>query len=456
MSFTMSSQNSKTARYRLYSIAMASLLMSACTLLNSVASAPSVGVQSIWGLFKPHKSVDLVALQDSLLRFADDFINTEWRAINQLELNGSQIDRYDQVRFKLHFASDMVSLSTGSNPVGNLVNMVVYVSTLKNGIEEYWIPLNNGVSEQPILEALKGSEHDIWDIANHWLNPTQIQQLKAGIDHWKLTQPVEMRDFGSYGSISLVNDLVSEALIKNTSDNSLFAFLNLDPLASLDPATRELTQTRLFGERTLFVGKHMPQILEWQAELLSLRTLKHSTLTSLVDDAHHFSLTAMDLGRTLDQLPQNIARERKAIFDQIRQDAPQLQSLSLEFTRTFEEGQKMASSVTEVISGIKELRAMIQGDSTDNPVTLAKELSNLITQLDGTLDRINRLMHFIGHSEDMGKLEGLKDGVQRSTNELIDYAFKRILFVLTYLFFLMGLLVYLVFFLKAHFSRARS
>ena len=431
----------KNPKLRPFVLSLCAVLLSACSLINGLASGPALGVQSFLGLFKTAKPVDLVALQDSLLRFADDFINMESRSVDLLEVNGSKITRFDQVRFKLHFASDMVTLSTGSNPIGNLINVVVYVSTLRSSLEEYWIPLDNGISEAPILRALQGSEKDIWDIANQWLSEQQVKQLKTSIDNWKLNQPPEIRDFGSFGSISLVNDLVSDALIKNEGESGLFAVFNLDPLASLDPATRELTQTRLFGERTLFLGKHMPQLVEWQAELLSLRTLKNPTLTGLVDDANRFAQTADDMSKTLSGIPGTIATERKAIFDQLREETPEIKALSAELTRTFEEGQRMAASVSEVLSSIKEIRAEAIRDGTqDNAALSGKDLINVLAHLEGTLNQTNQLLQIVKNDEYIEKLKQVNRSMNDSAIGIVDYAFKKLIILAAFCFGMMGLM----------------
>ena len=54
-----------------------------------------------------------------------------------------------------------------------------------------------------------------------------------------------------------------------------------DPLAGLDPAVRELTQTRLFAERALYVAQKMPLLLRWQTELLTINTLNQPAVLTL-------------------------------------------------------------------------------------------------------------------------------------------------------------------------------
>lgn len=409
-------------------------------------------LSSFLGLSKP---VDLVALQDSLLRFSDEFIASESRAIAQLEQDGSPLTRYSQVKFKVQFASDMLTLSTGSNPLSNLINMVIYVSTLKSSIQNYWLPLSNGVSELPVLRAVNDCEKDIWAIANQWLQPKQRAQLKQAIENWKHERPMSPHDSGSYASISLVNALTSEASVKNEGNNSLFSLLNLDPLASLDPATRELTDTRLFGERTLFVGKHLPQIMEWQLELLTLRTLQHPVIDQAIDNTTHLTKTSEKVGLTLSALPQTIARERKALLDAINAQTPQITELASQLEHTFGEGQKMADSVAALLT---KAEAMTTQESVNNPKIKpiprggvdVDEYKELLVHLDSSLQHLNELsqvvLPILENREQMTSISELSLSLSQNAADtgqtLVDYAFKKLL-ILSLLIMLMiaGLMV---------------
>ena len=47
----------------------------------------------------------------------------------------------------------------------------------------------------------------------------------------------------------------------DTKGDSVFSLFQVDPLSGLDPAVREIAQTRLFAERALFVAQKMPMLL---------------------------------------------------------------------------------------------------------------------------------------------------------------------------------------------------
>ena len=419
----------------------------ACTLVSAVASGPEYGARYIAQIFGSTNQVDPVAVQDDLLRFADDFISTESIAISELVAAGAKMDRYKEVKLKMQYASDMLTLATGSNPIGDLINVVVYITSLKESLEQHWLAINTTVPGQPVLSAIRSSEKDIWTIAGRWLSPEQLSQLRESIKVRAQVPSKEDQHNGIFASISLVNDILVNTTYGANHDNSLFSLLDLDPLAGLDPAARELTQTRLFGERTLFVGKHMPQLVEWQAELLSLRTLKNPTITALVDNAGNLTKTAGQMGETLERFPQIFTSERKAIIEELKREAPELKSLSSEMTRTFEEGQRMASAVSEVLSGIAALRSQSDSANAGDDSMSGKDYVEFISHLEGSLGQVNALLKDSGETNNVSKLIQLAQALRNHTvlvsDEIIDHAFKKLMILVTYSFILAAGLLYL-------------
>ena len=66
---------------------------------------------------------------------------------------------------------------------------------------------------------------------------------------------------------------------------SVFDLLNMDPLAGMEPAVREIAQTRMFAERAMFVTQKMPTLLRWQMELLSLNAVALPAVQQLVTNS---------------------------------------------------------------------------------------------------------------------------------------------------------------------------
>jgi hypothetical protein len=71
----------------------------------------------------------------------------------------------------------------------------------------------------------------------------------------------------------------------------------MDPLAGLDPTTRELAQTRLLAERAMFIAQRMPQIIQWQAELLTIRTAELPQVEQLVSNTTQLAAAINPVGK---------------------------------------------------------------------------------------------------------------------------------------------------------------
>ena len=102
-------------------------------------------------------------------------------------------------------------------------------------------------------------------------------------------------------------DFASQVAQANKSDSaeldSVFNLLALDPLSGLDPATREIAQTRLLAERALFVTQKMPMLLRWQTELLSINAVDQPAVQQLVTNSTQLTVSVKEFNRIAEQWP---------------------------------------------------------------------------------------------------------------------------------------------------------
>jgi hypothetical protein len=140
------------------------LSCSACTLIQRTAEIPAHAWRSLISNEERSKPVDPVALQNDLLQFADTFITSTSQALEHLKKpDGSAISRFDRVKLKSRLTTDMLSLVSSSNQVGNLVETLVYVESLRINIEAYWLPRANNMDELPLLAVLRQREANLRD-----------------------------------------------------------------------------------------------------------------------------------------------------------------------------------------------------------------------------------------------------------------------------------------------------
>ena len=130
-------------------------------------------------------------------------------------------------------------------------------------------------------------------------------ELRTAIDNWRKKSAMTSDNLQAFASISLVNEVTKSS--QNESNrflpSSVSALLDMNPLAGLDPATRELTETRLFAERALFLGQRMPQLLSWQMELFALRATSTPEMKEMVSSTTQIASVSDRLTRTVSSYP---------------------------------------------------------------------------------------------------------------------------------------------------------
>ena len=412
------------------------LSTSGCTLTQKIADLPVVAVRSAINGFTSEKSVDLVALQSDLLRFSDTFILATSQATDELQLEGQPIKREQQVLVRVRFSSDILALVTGANAIGNLVNMLVYTTSARFGVEDYWLPKVYGDSVLPLLKVLREQEKNIWDLAEEILTFDQRGELKKAIANSRAKSTPTKGEIGSFASLSLVNDIIKSSAQTKSSfmPSSVFKLLDIDPLAGLDPATRELTETRLFGERAMFIVQHMPQLLEWQMELLAARTSKNQEVQQMVSNTTKIAIAGDLLSRTFEQMPSLISSEREKILAALKSEQQGLAELSKQVGLTMGEGSKMADATEKALktfAGIVDQLDRSSSEPSSEPFHI-RDYAETALQIDVMMQHTIQLLSMLGPNfepANIAKLSGLIDKITLQTQQrsqmVVEYAFQK-------------------------------
>ncbi len=164
-------------------------------------------------------------------------------------------------------------------------------------------------------------------MAKEAITADQFAQLQRVIDEWRAQNPhinavsyVHFSDFAK----SIGHPNPSEA----GSSTGLFHLLGIDPLSGLDPAVRELAQTREFGERAIYWAQRLPNLVDMQAELVADQFATTPETTRLLANIDKSAQAAAAAGRLADEIPGVLAREREAAIRQF------MDAITVETART--------------------------------------------------------------------------------------------------------------------------
>jgi len=413
------------------------LSASACSLLKNTLELPEKSIRSLLSLNQENGASDPVELQSQLLRFADyyvDAINLASRRLQQE--NGPPAERRTLLRRRIAITNDVLAIVTGANIYANLMDMTILVSLNRMNVEHFWIPQRYGESAKPLLLAAQEAEKEIWRIAETALKPAQIKELRTAIQAWHDQHPdaLSPRDVGSLGFASEVSRMNRGSQQGITS--SVFNLLTIDPLAGLDPATRELANTRLFAERGMFLARHMPTLIRWETELLVIQTAEMPQMETLLTNTTQLSESADRFSQTAERLPGLISEEREQIVQALNAQLPGLTSLAAQTEKALDAGKLMSNGTTATLKSFQDVLRQLEA-SPSNPNAepfRIKDYTAAAAQIKATAQDLVKLLQTFDQTLAPGKLDGLSTRLdtltrqaQASGKELVDYTFRQTL-----------------------------
>jgi hypothetical protein len=192
---------------------------------------------------------------------------------------------------------------------------------------------------------------------------------------------------------------------------------------------RELAQTRQLAERAVYYGQRAPKLVSLEAQRLAFQFAVAPESVRLIDSVAQIGGAAEATGRLADDLPDLLARERAAAFEQfsalLEQREGELQALAAELRAALEAGGATSDSVRETITTLDAFVARFDrsGAPADGTAarpfditeytaamrelgTAARQLKALLDQADGKATDLARLSDSAGD-----RLEALVDHV---------------------------------------------
>jgi hypothetical protein len=208
------------------------------------------------------------------------------------------------------------------------------------------------------------------------------------------------------------------------------------PLAGLDPATRELAETRLFGQRALFIAQRMPTLLRWEMELFTVKTAQLPQLQQLLLNSTQLAAAADRFSHVAAQLPALLSTEREKLLSAVKEQEPGLRVLTKEVQHTLATGGQMADSTNRALQTLQELVARFNSGAT-NPgaepfriqayTTAAAQVQATTTEFVVLLQAPQGLADSPHLGQISSQFSALTQHAQTSGREIVDYAFQRAL-----------------------------
>jgi hypothetical protein len=362
--------------------------MVVCTLLSSCA----VTNQIFRNTGDQESAAALLQLQLNVMRFADEYtarISDQVVAFQQA--TNSPNERLMAQSWLVSQATAAFTIASGPNTELNAIDMLVFVTLSRMIIEDRWAGERYPAQADGLLAAHRAMEKRIWSFANELLTPEQINELRTSLATWHSDNPLQravpfihLEDF----AFATRNTRTGPGM---ASTSSIFSFIGIDPLSNLDPAVRELTQSRQLAERAVYYGQRAPKLLSMQVQQLVFELAVMPESVGLMQDIGRFSDAAQQTSNLAADLPALLAKERAATIDQLTGilDARQgeLQGLIVELRATLEAGTATSDSVQGTIASLDTLMARFEPRASSSPTAPPRQPFD-ITQYTETLRQL--------------------------------------------------------------------
>jgi hypothetical protein len=380
-------------------------------------------------------TLDPAALQTELQRFSDEYLTRTMAALDDYaRLGATPQDREQALIWKVSLGSSVISIVSGPNPLANLVDLLTLSTTTHLLLQDHWVRSAKGENFQPWFKVAQDLEARAWRLANGSLTKEQQDQLRNHITQWWQTNG-DTRT----GLFARPQEFASQVRQSGEKESagSVFSLVGLDPTASLDPAVREVTRTRLFAERAMYTAQRMPSLLRWHVELLTGELLRQPQVGLALTNTSSLTESADRLSRTAAQLPDRFAAERQAILDALDKHEGRLAELSAEVGRTLAAGEKMSTSLNGTLVTFDALmkRFGVGEPNKEPPSTnsspfnildyarTAEQLTRMATELNVVLTHAGTTLDAPVLQQRAQDLAAMADRAKADMKSVLNYAF---------------------------------
>jgi hypothetical protein len=407
-------------------LALAGLLLSGCAVTNRLFRDRAA----------EERAASLLQLQLAMMRFADEYtarINAQIAVFQQA--TDDPAARLESQSWLVSQATSAFTIAAGPNPELNAIDMLVFSTLSRMVIEDRWVGEIYGQRAQGLLAEHRALETRIWNYSRVLLTEAQTDELRSSIEAWHRANPlgravpfIHLEDFAFATSATRPG---------GNSSSSIFSFLGIDPLSNLDPAVRELAQSRQLAERAVYYGQRAPMLVSMEAQRLAFEMAVAPESVRLLDSVARIGGAAQTTGELAARLPALVSEERAAMIEQLaglldeRQGelqalAVELQAVATELRSALEAGGATSDSVRETIVALDALMARFENRPARPDGVPARpfdvtEYTEALRQASDTAQQLHALI-------------GLADSQTPAITQLSDHAADRMSAVVDHVF----------------------
>jgi len=370
-------------------------------------------------------------LQQENMRFADNYVLRLIEAVRVAELRSADpMQRYHLSGWMLAQATTAYSAASGENAVLGALDLVA-LATLSRAVIEVSGPRRFPDQADAIVAMHRELETESWALAADFLTPAQQADLRRILLEWRAQHmDVETAPFVRFREF--VSAAPSTSAQRGSGlPSSLIGLVGLDPMAGLDPAVRQVEQSRLLAERAIYYAQRVPIIVDLQLDRSLNRIAVDPDARALLAQTASMSTSAERFAAVAEALPDQFSKEREALIRQLSELLTTQQSTLLpmlvELRAALEAGNLTATSVDGAVRSIDTMVARFKtppgaGARPGRPF----DITEYTQAADGITRTAVELQQLIGSIDAQApQLAGTLEASVAKGRSLIDYLFVR-------------------------------
>jgi len=377
------------------------------------------------GIFRKDDSEErarqLEEVQTRVMRFADEYVGQIVGPLNTLQARTLDAnERLDAQNWKVSQATAAYINASQANPVTGTVDMIVLAVLSRMVVEGDQRGSPPRLRSASLRESHEKLEQHAWELGRSIMDEQQMAQLRDAIRAWRAANP-DLRAVGLVHFADVSQILPSDQ--KGFLSRGLLGFISIDSTWGLDPAVREIAQTRQVVQRSIYYAQRAPGLLDMQVERLTYQLAAMPETRSLLQNVDRTADAAQRAGRLADVLPAVVAQEREAAIDQMMGELGAQQAKVRVLVRDLHEmldaGAVTSDSLNTTIQSFDSLVARFKpaasptsssadprapqarkpsvisqyADALRELANTTAELQKLVVTLDGRSDGVARVVH---------------------------------------------------------------
>lgn len=351
-------------------------------------------------------------LQTQLMAYADRAMGEVARATAAARLRDSSPEtRLLTQLVQAEVGSSAVALAVGPDPEAALLDLMVSAAAQRGALSA---PAGSkaitGAEREPLEQALDRLEQDIWSLGARVYSAAELEGLRSRVTRWSETHRGE-----AFPGVLRLADLPAAG--PGARARGLFA--------PIEAATREIEESRLLGERFLFLAQRLPVLSRWQAEALSWEAMAAPEARQAFAGLGLISSSMARLSAQAESLPALLGSQREALLAAFDDRSGTLRTLLREAGVVTRDGRSLAESGERLMALSRETAATL-GETIRAADRLAASLRDPQAPGGALSFDVERYLVAVREvraaTEALNAAVGQADGLTRAGRGMVDHA----------------------------------